>query len=305
MSGLLYVYHQVGFSTQGAIAAKMHVENWSYNQGVLIGKYTTDIGIFGAADFVNEILSKGQEVKYCGVGAHHQNGAAECSIQTVSNMACVMMLCASICWPDAANSSLWSIAVDYAIHAYKHMPNHLSGQSPLDINTCTLVPRHGLKDLHVWGCPCYVLDPKLHKGQKLPHWQPCSRHEVFVGMSPSHASNAPLVLNLKTGFISPQFHVVFDDSFNTFILISEGDTPPAHWENIFHESRYQAVFDENTDVLFSAEWLDKQNGLQGRHLCIESKVLQQIQVPADDIPGQMGQHPIMTLSNPTTSPDDV
>ena len=149
-SGLLYVHHQVGFSTQETIAAKMHFENWSYNQGVLIGKYTTDNGIFGAADFVNEILSKGQEVKYCGVGAHHQNGAAERSIRTVSNMARVMMLHASIRWPDAADPSLWPMAVDYAIHVYNHMPNHLSGQSPLDIFTSTLVPRHGLKDLHVW-----------------------------------------------------------------------------------------------------------------------------------------------------------
>ena len=84
------------------------------------------------------------------------------------------------------------------------------------------------------------------------------------------------MLNLKTGFISPQFHVVFDDSFNTVISISEGDTPPAHWENMFHESRYQAVFDENTDISLSAEWLDKQNGLQERHLRMENKVLQQM-----------------------------
>ena len=144
-----------------------------------------------------------------------------------------MMLHASIRWPDAADPSLWPMAVDYAIHVYNHMPNHLSGQSPLDIFSSTLVPRHGLKDLHVWGCPCYVLDPKLQNGQKLPCWQSCSHCAAFVGMSPSHASNVPLVLNLKTGFISPQFHVVFDVSFNTVISISEGDTPPAHWRTCF------------------------------------------------------------------------
>jgi hypothetical protein len=77
---LLYVCHQIGFSIQETIGAKMHFEIWSYNQGVLIGKYTTNNGISGAADFVNEILSKGQEVKYCGVGALHQNGAADHSI---------------------------------------------------------------------------------------------------------------------------------------------------------------------------------------------------------------------------------
>ena len=73
----------------------MHFENWAYNQGVLVQKYTTDNGIFGACEFTSEISAKGQIVKYCGVGAHHQNGTAECSIPTVSNMDRVMMLHAS------------------------------------------------------------------------------------------------------------------------------------------------------------------------------------------------------------------
>ena len=56
--------------------------------------------------------------------------------------------------------------VDYhAVHVYNHMPNPKSGQSPLDIFTSTIVPRHGIKDFHVWGCPCYVLDPTLQNGQ--------------------------------------------------------------------------------------------------------------------------------------------
>ena len=74
---------------------------------------------------------------------------------------------------------------------------------------------------------------------------------------------------------------------------------------MFHESRYQAVFDENMDISLSAEWLDEQNVLQERHLRMENKVPQQMQIPPDDIPGQMGQNPIMTLSHAITSPDDV
>jgi hypothetical protein len=36
---------------------------------------------------------------------------------------------------------------------------------------------------------------------------------IYVGCSPSHASNVSLVLNPWTGHISPWFHVVYDDDF--------------------------------------------------------------------------------------------
>ena len=85
----------------------------------------------------------------------------------------------------------------------------------------------------------------MQNGIKLPRWEPRSRRALFVGMSPNHSSNVPLVLNLKTGSISPQFHVVFDDFFSTVMSLPEEDNPPADWETIFDESRFQAYFDEH------------------------------------------------------------
>ena len=38
---------------------------------------------------------------------------------------------------------------------------------------------------------------------------------IHLGQSPAHAANFVLVLNPKTGLVSPQFHVVFDDNFTT------------------------------------------------------------------------------------------
>ena len=49
----------------------------------------------------------------------------------------------------------------------------------------------------------------------VPKWQPCVRVRIYLGRSPAHASNVALVLNPKTGLVSPQFHVVFDDDFTT------------------------------------------------------------------------------------------
>ena len=61
------------------------------------------------------------------------------------------MLRVSIRWPETADATLCPMAVDYAVHAvYKHLPGGArTGQSPIDIFTGSLVPRHGLMDLHV------------------------------------------------------------------------------------------------------------------------------------------------------------
>ena len=69
-----------------------------------------------------------------------------------------------------------------------------------------------------------------------------------MGISPSHSSNVPLVLNLKTGTISPQYHEVFNDFFATVMSICDSDDPPAHWENLFHESWFHTEFDEHKHV---------------------------------------------------------
>jgi hypothetical protein len=36
---------------------------------------------------------------------------------------------------------------------------------------------------------------------------------MFLGVSHAHSSSVGRILNLRTGNISPQYHVVYDDSF--------------------------------------------------------------------------------------------
>ena len=52
------------------------------------------------------------------------------------------------------------MAVDYSLYHYNHMPHPSAGMlSPMDILLTTQATRTEIKDMHVWGCPCYVLDP--------------------------------------------------------------------------------------------------------------------------------------------------
>ena len=44
-----------------------------------------------------------------------------------------------------------------------------------------------------------------------------------------HSSDVPLTLNLRTGCISPQYHVAFDDNFTKASSRPENIYPPPWW----------------------------------------------------------------------------
>jgi hypothetical protein len=111
--------------------------------------------------------------------------------------------------------------------------------------------------MHVWGCPVYVLDPQLQAGKKFPRWQPQSRRGVFVGFSSMHSSEVPLVLNLQTGSITPQFHVVFDDYFSTVQSVEREIDPPEHWAEVSLENSTFILTDPGEDGAPTAVFPDE------------------------------------------------
>ena len=82
-------------------------------------------------------------------------------------------------------------------------------------------PSTKFHDFHVWGCPVYVLDSKLSNGSKRPRWTPRLSRGMYVGISKKHGHSVPLVLDLETGKITAQYHVVFDDWFHTVEATNE------------------------------------------------------------------------------------
>jgi hypothetical protein len=209
------------------------------DNGVVVQDYLTDIGTFKANKCVAHIHETQKMMHVCGTNAHHQNGVAERAIQTISNMARAMILHASIHWKDGIDASMWHIAVNNAIHIYNNTPDNVV--TPTDIFPGSTVPRHRLLELHVWGCPVYVLDPQMQQGRKLPLWQTRSRRGFNLGLSLQNSSEVPLVLNLQTGSIDTQYHVVFYDQFTTVSSIEREMDPPSHWEDVCLESAVRIV----------------------------------------------------------------
>ena len=70
-----------------------------------------------------------------------------------------------------------------------------------------------VKQFHTSGSRCFILDPKLCQKKPIPKCTPWSRKSVYLGILPQHAGSVALVLNIKTGYISSQFHIVFDNEF--------------------------------------------------------------------------------------------
>ena len=61
----------------------------------------------------------------------------------------------------------------------------------------------------------FVLQAPLQTRNPFPKWGERSRIGIFLCHSPHHASSVPLILSTQTGLVSPQFHCVFDDNFDT------------------------------------------------------------------------------------------
>ncbi|KAI2490134.1 hypothetical protein MHU86_24436 [Fragilaria crotonensis] len=101
--------------------------------------------------------------------------------------------------------TLWPLAVKHAVFLVNHMPDPRTGLSPHDVFTKTRWEQKKLMDVHVWGCPVYVLDKMISDGKKLPRWTPRSTRTVNLGFSDKHASSVPLVLNPQTGYITRSF----------------------------------------------------------------------------------------------------
>eukprot|EP00804_Cyclotella_cryptica_P031100 CCRYP_011717-RC/>CCRYP_011717-RC protein AED:0.72 eAED:0.31 QI:0/-1/0/1/-1/0/1/0/345 len=157
-------------------------------------------------------------------------------------MARTFMVHVSLHWSERGvdDLALWGFAVKHAAWLYNRIPNSTSGLTPLELLTKTQADHRDLLWSHVWGCPVFVLDPKLQDGKKIPKWNRRSRLGQFLGFSDEHSSLVANVRNLSTGFVSPQFHVVFDDLFQT--VFSSGN------DDVLMDRICNELFEYNRDI---------------------------------------------------------
>ena len=173
------------------LVAKENFELLCRDHGVIPQSYLSDNAKnFTAKEFSERFSLFKQVIWFAGVGAHHHNGNAERAICTIMSIARTMMLHSAIHWPEVTDSTLWPMAVSHAVYLHNHMPNLKTGLAPVDVfTTKSRCQQHKFHDLHVRGCPIYVLDKSFSDCKKLPRWQPPStRRSINMGLSAKHAS---------------------------------------------------------------------------------------------------------------------
>ena len=114
-----------------------------------------------------------------------------------------------------------------------------------------------------------------------------------MGFSKMHLTQVGLVINLLTGSISPQYHVVFDDMFYNVMSSTAADQEVCIRLVTSSNSRIQVMLDQEDDPELDDEWLTSDEQLTrfskareqilGRVKGIESSSVQGPQSSEEDL----------------------
>ena len=223
-SRLSFVYCQKTTKGDETLEAKRAFEAYAKSHGVTVKHYHADNGRFAEALFINHCKQAQQTISFSGVNAHWQNGMAEKRIRDLQDQARTMLVHSQHRWKAAITAHLWPYAIRMANDVHMYTPLK-SGRTPIELfSQVAKAPQ--LRHFHTFGCPVYVLHEKMQESKKGPKWQERARVGIYLGNSPVHSRSVALVLNIDTGLCSPQFHVSFDDFFETV----KGSTRQIRWQ---------------------------------------------------------------------------
>jgi len=251
-SDYVFVALMRDLTLEETLLAKASFERHANEGGVTINSYRADNGRFADSGFQQAVKDCNQKITYCAVGVHHQNGIVERRIKELTLISRTLLLHAKRHWPDYITTMMWPFALKEAAYRLNRLSLRSDGRSCeatfFDVDTDFIDP----SIYHSFGSPCFVLDSRLQSGVGgAPKWEPRSHLGIYVGHSPSHAGSVALVLNPRTGHVSPQFHVVFDDHFTTVPFMEKNEVPP-HWAKLIENSR-EKVTEEHYEL--AKTWL--------------------------------------------------
>jgi hypothetical protein len=156
-TGYVHVKHQLGFFAVETIRAKQSFESMAFEHGVVVQSYFTNSGACKANAFVRQIRGHGQHIRYFSANAHNQNGVAGRSSRTILQHI-GNQVSADLC-------GQWLSRTRYVTTT---IPPNAQNLCPADLFAGSTVPRHRLRDLHIWGCPVNIMDPALQAVQTIP-----------------------------------------------------------------------------------------------------------------------------------------
>jgi hypothetical protein len=182
--------------------------------GVKVLHYHADNGRFCKNVFMKDVTEQGQTISFCGVNAHFQSGVTERRIRELQDGARTSLIHAKHRWGSAIDAQLWP-------YALRHRNDIFNSTQKEGHKLCTLKTfskskvRPKLKHFHPFGCPAYRVNNEIQAGNNHPQWLSMAKPVVYLGSSPRHARSVSLVLDLEMAHVSPQFHLRYDNLFET------------------------------------------------------------------------------------------
>ena len=156
--------------------------------------------------------------------------------------ACMLLLHGIRMWPQMIDKMFWPFAFKAAAERHNCLSINKDGQTPISILHGATSKTITVKSFHTLFCPVYALDSRAQSagGPGPPKWEPRSHIGMYLGHSPFHAGSVAFVFNPRTGHVSPQYHVVFDNNFLTVPFMDNGMVPP-HWADLHKHSTERAT----------------------------------------------------------------
>jgi hypothetical protein len=106
-SDYTYVHFHANITSEETVRAKQAFETHLRTYGVTVLQYHVDNGRFQDKLFKLDCESKNQQLSFCGVNAHYQNGRAEKKIQDLQDSTRTSLLHAMRKRPQAVIINLW------------------------------------------------------------------------------------------------------------------------------------------------------------------------------------------------------
>jgi hypothetical protein len=107
--------------------------------------------------------------------------------------------------------------------------------------------------MHPLFCPVYVLGRRMQEGTSPPKWTKRTTQKVHIGHLHHYSNSVPMVWEPNTKLVSPQFHVMFDNNFDTAKEPDPNITQADTMNRLFKTNRYKYddTFGNEHTCLFS------------------------------------------------------
>jgi hypothetical protein len=170
-SCLRFIHLMQDLSSKERIKAKEAFEQFTAEHGVAIKHYHCDNGCFADNAFQQACQQSHQQLTFCRVNAHFQNGIAERAIRDLSESAQKQLLRTRQRWPAAVHTALWPYALRNVALLHNTLPMLEDGSSWLELFSSIQVGAK-IAHNHTFACSVFALQNELAAGNTIPKWSP-------------------------------------------------------------------------------------------------------------------------------------